>query len=123
MNPKERIHEGIKTHADDTSENDYWHTQPTLVEGTGGRLIISLLAAKEGNKDGVSEGLYVVTTVSPEDYLTYQDLQGFVRNHVTQVLSEVASFDDPFNLSVARTTKGGSAMLRIEPQPKLKLAE
>ena len=118
MNHRENIHEGIRVNADNTSEDGYWHTQPTVIEGTGGRLIISLLAAKEGNKDGVSEGIYAVTSVSPEDYLAYQDLQGFVRGRVTQVLSEVAGFDGPFNLSVAQTTKGGSVVLRIELQPE-----
>ncbi len=116
MNASERLHAGIKGHADETSTEGHWHTQPVVVEGTGGRLIISIMSAHEGNTDGVPQGIYAVTNVSPQDYHTYQNLRDFVQGHVTQTLSKIAGFEEPFELTVAQKTAGGSAVLRISPQ-------
>ena len=87
------MHEGIRKNADRTSGEAFWHTQPVVVEGAKGQLIISFLSTKEGNKEGVPEGVYAVTNVSPEDYAQYSDLRGFVRNYIHQRFAEIADFE------------------------------
>lgn len=116
MNSTERIHRGIRVNADKESKDGFWHTKPIFVAGTGGRLAIALLSARDGNDEKIPEGLYAATNVSPADYQTYPDLQDFVRSHLTRTLFEVADFNGPFDISVAQTAPGGSAILRIEPQ-------
>jgi hypothetical protein len=115
----ELLHEGIRKNAyygQSRRKDAFYPTKPCEVEGTNGKLIIFLLATREGNDEGVPEGVYAVTTVSPQDYEKYRDLKRFVRTHVTRKLREICGFERQFELRVAQTTPGGSAVLRIEPQ-------